>query len=97
MEQPITFSPKPFVAFPLPSEEPLQGHTGQVKHPSQPASNKIFPSSVAETQKGLSPEQLSGPVVIEMFCGSARVTAALKQLGVHNSFGVDHHTKNSAK
>ena len=37
----------------------------------------------------------SQAVVIEMFCGSARVTAALKQLGAHSSFGVDHHTKNS--
>ena len=33
---------------------------------------------------------LEGPVVIEMFAGSGRVTAALKALGVNSAFGVDH-------
>ena len=36
-------------------------------------------------------EQLKGPVVIEVFCGSARVTACLKELGIRDSFGVDHN------
>ena len=31
-----------------------------------------------------------GPVVIEMFAGSGRLTAALKACGVHSAFGVDH-------
>ena len=31
-----------------------------------------------------------GPVVIELFAGSGRVTAALKALGVRSAFGVDH-------
>ena len=35
-------------------------------------------------------DQLKGPVVIEVFCGSARVTACLKELGLKESFGVDH-------
>ena len=39
---------------------------------------------------GFSMEQLKGPVVIEVFCGSARVTASLKELGLKDSFGVDH-------
>ena len=59
MEKPIAFSPKPFDSFPLPSEEPLQGHTGQEKHPSQPASDQFFPSAASETLDGLTPERLS--------------------------------------
>ena len=31
-----------------------------------------------------------GPVVIEVFAGSGRFTAALKAIGVHSAFGVDH-------
>lgn len=31
------------------------------------------------------------PVVVEIFCGSARVTAALKTEGIHAAFGVDHN------
>ena len=31
-----------------------------------------------------------GPVVIELFAGSGRFTAALKANGVHSAFGVDH-------
>ena len=37
--------------------------------------------------------QISCPTVIEIFCGSARVTASLKELGLSASFGVDHDTK----
>ena len=29
-------------------------------------------------------------MIIEVFCGSARVTASLKELGLVESFGVDH-------
>ena len=32
----------------------------------------------------------NGPVVIELFAGSGRVTAALKAVNVHSAFGVDH-------
>ena len=35
-------------------------------------------------------ENISHPVVIEMFCGTARVTACLKAIGLRDSFGVDH-------
>ena len=35
-------------------------------------------------------EQLTCPVVIEIFCGSARLTASLKEVGLKDSFGVDH-------
>ena len=40
-----------------------------------------------------SAEQLRCPVVIEIFCGSARVTASLKLLGLDACFGVDHKVK----
>lgn len=45
---------------------------------------------VEQNSFGFSMEQLKGPVVIEVFCGSARVTASLKELGLKDSFGVDH-------
>ena len=35
-------------------------------------------------------EQLTCPVVIDFFCGSARLTASLKEVGVKDAFGVDH-------
>ena len=47
-------------------------------------------ASVGDTLSGLSLEQLRCPVVIEVFCGSARVTAALRAVGIKSSFGVDH-------
>ena len=37
-----------------------------------------------------SEKQIACPVVIEVFCGSARVTASLKELGLVEAFGVDH-------
>ena len=37
--------------------------------------------------------QISCPTVIEIFCGSARVTASLKELGLSQSFGVDHDVR----
>ena len=39
-----------------------------------------------------SSHQLSCPVIIEVFCGTARVTACLKELGLSEAFGVDHET-----
>ena len=35
-------------------------------------------------------EQLTCPVVIEIFSGSARLTASLKEVGIRDAFGVDH-------
>ena len=37
-----------------------------------------------------SEEQIACPVIIEVFCGSARVTASLKELGLFESFGIHH-------
>ena len=39
-----------------------------------------------------SAEQLSCPIVVEIFCGSARLTASLKEIGIKEAFGVDHRT-----
>ena len=47
---------------------------------------------------GCRPERQAGstnPVIIEMFCGSARVTACLRSLGLHGSFGADHIKKST--
>ena len=33
---------------------------------------------------------MKDPVIIEIFCGSSRVTACLKAIGLTSSFGVDH-------
>ena len=33
---------------------------------------------------------IDSPVIIEMFCGTAHVTACLKAIGLKDSFGVDH-------
>ena len=33
---------------------------------------------------------IKDPVIIEIFCGSSRVTACLKAIGLASSFGVDH-------
>ena len=41
--------------------------------------------SLGDTLSGLSLEQLKCPVVIEVFCGSAGVTAALRAVGIRLS------------
>ena len=47
--------------------------------------------SEALSKKGPNKKRIpNGPVVIELFAGSGRVTAALKALGVRSAFGVDH-------
>ena len=47
-------------------------------------------SHVTQDNFAFSAEQITCPVIIEVFCGSARVTASLKELGLVESFGVDH-------
>ena len=47
-------------------------------------------SHLNKSQFSFSTEQITCPVIIEVFCGSARVTASLKELGLVESFGVDH-------
>ena len=68
----------------------------------KPVQDKIFPE-LSEHLKRKSPSSdpcfsikkstkanKDGPIVIELFAGSGRVTAALKALGVRSAFGVDH-------
>ena len=47
-------------------------------------------SHLNQSHFSFSTEQITCPVIIEVFCGSARVTASLKELGLVESFGVDH-------
>ena len=65
---------------------------------SEPAPESSFdapPSnhSAAASSVSFSEVQMSCPTVIEIFCGSARVTASLKELGLSECFGVDHDIK----
>ena len=38
----------------------------------------------------MSGEDISNAVIIELFAGTARATACLRQVGLRSSFGVDH-------
>ena len=40
-------------------------------------------------------EDFSCPVLVEIFCGSARVTACVRALGATHSFGIDHVKKSA--
>ena len=40
-------------------------------------------------------EDFSCPVLVEIFCGSARVTACVRALGSTHSFGIDHVKKSA--
>eukprot|EP00435_Cladocopium_sp_Y103_P009876 s4862_g2.t1 len=70
----------------------------QVPHQSQKptAGTYSFDSCKLPNETNCKPfqfsaEQLACPIVIEIFCGSARVTASLKLLGLSRSYGVDHN------
>ena len=52
----------------------------QSKNFSKESLNQVFPRKFSK----------DGPVVIELFAGSGRVTAALKAADVRSAFGVDH-------
>ena len=49
-----------------------------------------FDSGKQSMSFSMTPEQIKCPVIIEIFCGSGRVTASLKFLGLSACFGVDH-------
>ena len=55
-------------------------------------STHVFPPIMPESfpRKANKNVGCEHPVIIEMFCGSSRVTACLKMLGLSSSFGVDH-------
>ena len=59
--------------------------------PSQSQDGMTKPLETPECKTfSFNANQLKGPVVIEVFCGSARVTSCLKELGIRGAFGVDH-------
>ena len=84
-----------------PSESPAVLSSSQKFSGEAPAAPSEKPAISSSPQKFLdatpaahkfSLEQLQCPVIIEVFCGSARVTASLRAIGVKSAFGVDHDT-----
>ena len=74
--------------FPEASESltsvPINPPHSVLEPPVESKSHNDFPMGPSETP------ELENPVIIEIFCGSARVTACLKMVGLTSSFGVDH-------
>ena len=67
-----------------------------------PSSEKVSVGTLPESETAAAPcvesksgERIECPVIIEIFCGSARVTASLISLGLDSSFGVDHQRKST--
>ena len=65
------------------SREPSEHETNQFCHPE--SQSLLDGSNIS-----FSDLQIERPVVIEIFCGSARVTARLREVGLSDAFGVDH-------
>ena len=61
---------------------------------TEPACEPSF-AEHSRKEPGFDLKDCKSPVVIEIFCGSARVTASLRTLGLSSSFGVDHVKVNS--
>lgn len=53
------------------------------------------PAQKLHRELGSDLRDCKSPVIIEIFCGSARVTASLRTLGLSSLFGVDHIKMNS--
>ena len=65
-------------------ESPVNSPHSVLEPPSESKSQICFPIGPSEKP------DLKNPVILEIFCGSARVTACLKMIGLTSSFGVDH-------
>ena len=65
-------------------ESPVNSPHSVLEPPSESKSQNCFPIGPSEKP------DLKNPVILEIFCGSARVTACLKMIGLTSSFGVDH-------
>ena len=65
-------------------ESPVNSPRSVLEPPSESKSQICFPIGPSEKP------DLKNPVILEIFCGSARVTACLKMIGLTSSFGVDH-------
>ena len=73
----------------------LDALEGPASVPVNPPHSVLEPSLESESHNNfpIGPSEkpgLENPVIIEIFCGSARVTACLKMVGLTSSFGVDH-------
>ena len=99
------FSPKHFSSHDnsggaQPAEVPGTASISQVQssHPLVPSVADVpnfDANSFDSANFEFTAEQLNCPLVLEIFCGSGRVTASLKSLGMSGSFGIDHKVKNS--
>ena len=65
-------------------ESPVNSPHSVLEPPLESKSQNCFPVGPSEKP------DLKNPVILEIFCGSARVTACLKMIGLTSSFGVDH-------
>ena len=65
-------------------ESPVNSPHSVLEPPLESKSQNCFPVGPSEKPN------LKNPVILEIFCGSARVTACLKMIGLTSSFGVDH-------
>ena len=65
-------------------ESPVNSPHSVLEPPLESKSQHSFPIGPSEKP------DLKNPVILEIFCGSARVTACLKMIGLTSSFGVDH-------
>ena len=63
------------------AESPVNSPHSVLEQPLESKSQNIGPSEKPD---------LKNPVILEIFCGSARVTACPKMIGLTSSFGVDH-------
>ncbi|CAL1136168.1 unnamed protein product, partial [Cladocopium goreaui] len=94
----VSFSLLPLIAKKDATPSPTKITKPSISHGGKGDSAEKMPSvqqhqpmhGVELTSFDFSNEQLKGPVVIEVFCGSARVTASLKEVGLTHSFGVGH-------
>lgn len=81
-----------------PSEQFSKSHFVNSPKPDVPesSSEEFCPGTsfakdvVADTKNKNKRIFREGPIIIELFAGSGRLTAALKSSGVHSAFGVDH-------
>ena len=68
-----------------------QGSAVLDQSPAEPAP-QLKPALSIDDGFQFTSDQIACPVVIDVYCGSARVTACLREIGLKESFGVDHKT-----
>ena len=68
-----------------------QGSAVLDQSPAEPAP-QLKPALSIDDGFQFTSDQIACPIVIDVYCGSARVTACLREIGPKESFGVDHKT-----